>query len=432
MNTTKNPDKKLQRAIGKLGFGAININSVIGAGIFGLPALVAAKAGYFSPWAFLLGGLLVVTIVLSLARAASMFRSTGGIIVYATHAFGPFVGFQAGWLGYLSRVAAMGANTNLLVTYASWFWAPLDENPWRPIALTILIGSLTWLNVSGVKNSVTATYIFTVLKLVPLSLLVLFGLGEVDISILMRGAELPEFGKLGDIILLLLYAYVGFEGTVITAGEGKSPRKDLPGALLHTIIFIGLLYFLIQTVTLFNLPELASSEAALADMAFNLFGQVGAAVLIIGAVFSIGGNLFAALLAAPRMTFALARAGTMPHWFSAIHEKHQTPHHSIWFFGFMCLAMALSGSFIWLAIMSTLVRLLSYMVFIAALPILEKTTESYAGQFTIPGGFFIPLLAFVLCSWLITHASMDAWLFMLGFIIAGSGLYWYSKREFRE
>jgi len=391
--------------------------------------VVAAKAGYFSPWAFLLGGLLVITIVLSIARAASMFRTTGGIIVYADHAFGPFVGFQAGWLGYLSRVAAMGANTNLLVTYASWFWAPLDTNPWRAIALTLLIGSLTWLNVAGVKNSITATYIFTVLKLIPLSLLILFGMGEVDVSVLMHGAELPEFGKLGDIILVLLYAYVGFEGTVVTAGEGKSPRKDLPGALIQTIIFIGAFYFLIQIATLFTLPDLASSDAALADMAFILFGQVGAAVLIMGALFSIGGNLFASLLSAPRMTFALARSGSMPAWFAAVHSRHRTPHNSIWFYGFMCLMMALSGSFIWLAIMSTLVRLLSYMVCIAALPILEKTTESYEGQFKIPGGFLLPAVAFGLCVWLLAQASLDAWLTLLGFIVAGSVLYWYSKRQ---
>ena len=421
------PENTLQRAIGKLGYGAINVNSVIGAGIFGLPAVVAAQAGYFSPWAFLLGGLLVITIVLSFARAASMFRSTGGIIVYANHAFGPFVGFQTGWLSYLSRVVAMGANTNLLVTYASWFWAPLDDNPWRAIALTILILSMTWLNVAGVKNSVAATYIFTVLKLVPLSLLVLFGMGEIDIGMLMRGAELPEFGKLGDIILVLLYAYVGFEGTVVNAGEGKSPRKDLPAALIHTIIYIGIFYCLIQIVTLFTLPDLANSEAALADMAFILFGQAGAAILILGAVFSIGGNLFSSLLSAPRMTFALAHAGTLPKWFSAVHEKHRTPHNSIWFYGLMCLVMALSGSFIWLAVMSTLVRLLSYMVCIAALPILEKTIEPYEGQFKIPGGLFIPALAFGLCTWLLFQASINAWLTMFGFFAVGSILYWHSR-----
>ena len=428
MNSTTNPEKTLNRAIGKLAFGAININSVIGAGIFGLPAIVAARAGYFSPWAFLIGGVLVFAIVLSFARASSMFRTTGGAIVYATHAFGPFVGFQTGWLAYLARVAAMGANTNLLVTYASWFWAPLDGDPYRGIALAILITSMTWLNVAGVKNSVGITYIFTVLKLLPLSLLILFGMGKIEISTLV-GTGLPELDGFGETILVLLYAYVGFEGTVVNAGEGRSPRKDMPAALISTILIIAAIYFLIQAVSVFVLPDLANSKAALTDVAYALFGLTGAAVLTAGAVFSIAGNLSASLLSAPRMTFALARDGSMPKWFAGVHDSYRTPHNSIWFYGFLCLVMALSGSFIWLAVMSTLVRLLTYMICIAALPRLEKTTESYQGQFTLPGGHVIPAIAFGLCVWLITKADPVAWLYLLGFIVAGSGLYWYSTRR---
>ena len=245
----------------------------------------------------------------------------------------------------------------------------------------------------------------------------------------MVGTEFPGLDGFGETILVLLYAYVGFEGTVVTAGEGKSPRKDLPGALINTIVFIGVFYFLIQAVSIATLPDLATSDAALADVANVLFGTAGAAILIMGAVFSIGGNLSASLLSAPRMTFALARDGSLPKWFAAVHPSHRTPHHSIWFYGFLCLAMALSGSFIWLAIMSTLVRLLTYMVCIAALPKLEKTTESYDGQFTIPGGNLIPALAFGLCIWLITKAAADAWLTLGAFIAAGAVLYWYSTRK---
>ena len=430
MSEANNREDALNRAISKLGYGAININSVIGAGIFGLPAVIAARAGYFSPWAFLIGGLLVFTIVLCFAWASSMFRATGGSIVYASYAFGPFVGFQTGWLSYLARVAAMGANTNLLVTYASWFWSPLDSDPYRAISLTVLIASLTWLNVAGVKNSIGITYIFTVLKLLPLSLLILFGLGNVEFSTLM-GAEFPELSGFGETLLILLYAYVGFEGTTVTAGEGQSPRKDIPGALINTIVFIGVLYFLIQVVSVFTLPGLATSDAALADVANVLFGSVGATVLILGAVFSIGGNLSSSLLSAPRMTYALARDGTMPGWFAAIHPIYRTPHLSIWFYGVLCLAMALSGSFIWLAVMSTLVRLLAYMVCIAALPKLKRTIDSFEGQFAIPGGMLIPALAFGLCIWLTTKASAEAWLTLLGFVAAGSAIYWYSTRSRR-
>ena len=144
---------ELKRDIGRLGFAAININGVIGAGIFGLPAIAAARAGDFSPWLILICGVLILTVVLAFARAASLVRETGGMIVYASHAFGPFVGFQTGWLGLASRMTAMGANTNLLVTYASWFWDPLDQGPWRVLALTLLIGGMTWVNARGVRSS---------------------------------------------------------------------------------------------------------------------------------------------------------------------------------------------------------------------------------------------------------------------------------------
>lgn len=420
-----NREPTLNRVIGRLGFGAININSVIGAGIFGLPAVAAAQAGDFSPWLFLLAGVMVFSVVLSFARAASMFRSTGGAIVYASHAFGPFVGFQTGWLSYCSRAASMGANTNLLVTYASWFWAPLDGQPYRAISLVLLISGITWLNVAGVRNSMAAVYLFTVLKLLPLSLLILVGLGSVDAPALF-GAQAPEPGSLGETLLVLMYAYVGFEGTVVTAGEGRSPRRDMPAALINTIVAIGVIYFLVQMVSVAVLPTLADSRTALADVAAVLLGGWGAALLTLGAVFSISGNLSSSLLSAPRMTYALARDGNMPRWFGRVHPRFRTPANSVFFYGLLSLGLALSGTFIWLAAMSTLVRLLTYMVCIAALPRLERTAEAFDRQFTLPGGLLIPGVAMMLCLWLIAQASTQSWLTTIAFFALGSALYWRS------
>ena len=175
-----------------------------------------------------------------------------------------------------------------------------------------------------IRNSVGVTYFFTVLKLLPLSLLILFGLGKIEPGTLFR-ADLPELSGFGETILILMYAYVGFEGTVVTAGEGKNPRRDMPAALINTILAIAAIYFLIQTVAIFVLPDLASSNAALADVAFALFGNIGAAVLIMGAVFSIAGNLSASLLSAPRMTYALARDGSLPRWFAGVHDNYSPP-----------------------------------------------------------------------------------------------------------
>lgn len=418
----------LRRDISRLGFAAMALNGIIGAGIFGLPAIAAARAGAFSPWMFIICGVLTLTIVLAFARASSLVRDTGGPIVYASNAFGPFVGFQTGWLSYLSRVTSMAANSNLLVTYLAWFWAPFDSQPGRSIALAVIIGSITWLNVVGVRNSISLIYAFSVAKLLPLSLLVLFGLGKLDPAALF-GAELPELGEMGSTILVLLYAFVGFEGAVVNAGEGRNPRRDLPRALIQTTATIALFYFMIQWVSYATLPGLENSEAALSDVAVVLFGTLGAAILTLGAVFSIGGNLMTSVLSAPRMTWVLALDGSLPRWFAAVHERHQTPHHSILFYGGFSLILALSGTFIWLAVMSTLVRLLAYMVSIAALPRLEKQTDAPERAFKLPGGMLIPGMALVLCLWLMLQAPLSAWLTLIGFAAAGTVIYVVMRRS---
>jgi amino acid transporter len=422
---------RLKKDIGRLGFGMLNLNSIIGAGIFGLPAVAAAQAGDFSPWMFAICGVLTMTLVLSFARASSLVTATGGIIVYASRAFGPFIGFQTGWLSWLSRVAAMGANTNLLVTYCAWFWAPLDDEPWRSITLVAVIGALTWLNMVGLRKGMATLYVLTLLKLLPLSLLILLGLGHVDAGDLF-GATFPGIDGLGGTILVLLYAYVGFEGTTVNAGEGRDPRRDLPRALIQTVVIIGVIYFLVQVVCDALLPDLAATQTPLADAAAVLFGATGATVMTLGAVFSIGGNLSGSILSAPRMTWALARDGSLPAWLAAVHERWQTPHRSILLYGVLCTVLALSGGFIWLAMMATLIRLIAYLLCIAALPKLAaraRAEGSDEAAFDLPGGMVIPAVAFILCLWLITQAPPKAWLVTAGFAVMGSLLYYWSRRK---
>jgi amino acid transporter len=423
-------EEALKREIGRLGYSAITLNGVIGAGIFGLPAIAAARTGAFSPWMFPLCGALILTVVLSFARASSFFRNTGGPIVYASHAFGPFIGFQTGWILYLSRVAAMAANTNLLVTYAGWHWPILNSGWARALGIIAVLVGLTALNAIGVRRGTITVYVLTLLKMLPLFLLVLLGLPHLG-SELLISAELPSPGILGETILILLYAFVGFEGAVVPAGEGRNPRRDIPRALTSTVVMIALLYFLIQAVSYAVTPGLANSETPLADAAQILMGTTGAALLTLGAVFSISGNISASVLSAPRMTYALARDGFMPAWFSRVSPRFHTPSNSVLFYGAMSLVLALSGTFIWLAVMSTLVRLLAYGLCIASLPRLEKVVGEHEGQYRLPGGWLIPVIALLLCLWLITQASMTAWLTVLVFIALGSALYassYWSKR----
>jgi len=420
----------LDRDISRLGFAAIALNGVIGAGIFALPAVAAQRSGHFSPWLFLFCAVLIMTVVLSFSRAASFISDTGGSIQYAGKAFGPFVGFQTGWLTYIGRLAALAANTKLMVIYAGWFWEPLKSGLVHQAAVTLMFVLLTVSNIVGIRRSMLVVYLFTALKLGPLLLLILLGLPHVRPDFLVH-SSIPEFKNFGETVLILLYAFVGFESAVVPAGEARDPRRDIPHALTMTVLIITALYFLIQWIAISVLPGLGDSKTPLADVAALLVGPAGAALLTFGAVFSIGGNCSASMLSAPRMTYALAHMGAMPDWFGRVHQRFHTPANSIVFYGVVALALALSGSFVWLAVVSTVARLLSYILSVAALPLLERKLEADADLFQLRGGLLVPALAFLLCLWLVTFAAASAWLTTAAFFVLGTAFYLLAMRRKR-
>jgi amino acid transporter len=427
MSENNIPQKGLRKEISQLGFGAIALNGTIGAGIFALPAIAIELAGLFSPWIYVLCGLLIMLIVFVFARAASYFSDTGGPVTYAGRAFGPFAGFQAGWLLTLSRAAAFAANAHLMITYAGWLWPPLLDGAWHTAAVLAICVLLAIINVIGIRQSMMAIFALTVLKLLPLTLLVLLGIGQFDPGIF-TDADVPPLNSLGETMLVVLYAFVGFESAVIPAGEARDARRDIPLALVRTVLAITAFYFLIQVVTVSVAPEVADSKTPLADVALVLMGTAGAGLLTLGAVFSIGGNLTASMLSAPRMVYAMAHIGSMPPWFGAVHSRYHTPANAIGFYAVFSIVLALSGGFVWLAAMSTVVRLLVYVMCIATLPRLHRLIGEYEGQFRLWGGMAVPVLALVLSLWLMTHASMKSWLVTAGFMAVGTLLYLFAAR----
>jgi len=422
MNGNPAAEPGLRKEISHLGYGAISLNSVVGAGIFALPAVAASAAGLFSPWLFVFCGLLIMTVVLSLARAASFFSQTGGPLAYTGHAFGAFAGFQVGWLFTLARVAALSANTNLLVTYLGWFWSPLTGGVARQVVIAGIILLLTVVNVVGVRQGMLVVFVLSALKLLPLGLLVLTGIGHANPDIFLA-AGLPPFGGFGETLLVLLYAFVGFESTVVPAGEGRNPRRDIPRALVQSVFAVSVLYVLIQVVVISVDPGIGSSSRPLIDVAEILMGPAGAMMMAAGAVFSITGNLSSMMVSAPRMLYAMGHSRVLPPWFGRVHSRFGTPVNAVLFMSVLGLALALSGSFIWLAAMSTVVRLLVYAVSIAALPRLNRSTDDTDGRFELPGGYAIPLLALLLIGWLVTQAPAQSWIVAGIFMALGSVFY---------
>jgi len=421
-------DDGLRKEISQLGFGAIALNGTIGAGIFALPAIAIERAGLFSPWIYVGCGLLISAIVLVFARVASYFHNTGGPVVYATEAFGPFIGFQTGWLLTLSRAAAFAANAHLMVTYAGWFWSPLTDGAWHMAAVTLVYLVLTAFNVVGIRQGMLAIFALTVLKLLPLVLLVFLGISQTNPDIF-TSAKIPRLDSLGETTLIIFYAFVGFESAVVPAGEARNARRDIPLALVRTILGITVFYFLIQIVTLSVAPDAAGSKAPLADVAGMLMGTAGAAILTLGAVFSISGNCMASMLSAPRMVYAMGRMGSLPAWLGVVHPQFQTPANSIILYSLFSFGLAMSGGFVWLAAMSTVVRLMVYVLCIATLPVLDRKLGQYDGQFRLKGGMTIPLVALMVSIWLMTHASLKSWTATGIFMLIGGVMFLVSRHR---
>ncbi len=426
----QDPGGQLIRDIGFFGASLLVLNGMIGAGIFALPATIAANAGVLSPWLFLGVGLLFITVVLTFAELASYFRESGGPVLYTTYAFGPLAGFNTGWILFVSRMTAFAANTNVMVIYLGSLVPWVSQGAGRALLIVLVCGSLTLANVLGVRDGARTVAGFTLLKLTPLVVMIILGLQYVGADTLLP-ADLPTIDDLGGTILLLIYAFVGFEQAVITAGETKNPRRNLPRALVLTILATGLLYFLITLVYVSVLPGGGGEGQTLVDVGRVLAGPAGALAITLAAVFSIGGNLAAAALTVPRLTFALARESLLPRWFGRVHRKYATPHNSILLLGGLATLLALTGSFVYLAVASTLARLIAYMLCIAALPVIRERAdaEARANAFRLRGGYAIPLIAMGLCLWIAAQSKPEAWMLIGALLMAGLVLFLLERRR---
>ncbi|MDG1707149.1 MAG: APC family permease, partial [Emcibacteraceae bacterium] len=301
MSTESNGEQneaKLKRDIGLFATGFLVLNGVIGAGIFGLPGKLVEQAGVFGPWLIIIFGVFIITVALTFASIASYFNNTGGPVAYANRAYGPLIGFQTGWLLYIGRVTAIAANINVLFDYAAYLWDGMSGELMRGISFFIIIGGLTLINVMGVKKTMQALNVMTVVKILPVVLLILLAVPHITPAGIWP-SELPSYGQVDGLVLLVLYAFVGFEGALVTAGETKNPKKNIPRALMVGIFVITAIYFAIS-ITYANVVTTGNSDTPLIDMAEILLGPVGGIMIIIAAIFSILGNATTIVVAGPR------------------------------------------------------------------------------------------------------------------------------------
>lgn len=397
------------------------INDVVGSGIYLLPAAAAALLGGASVWAIVLAGIAASLLVLCFAEASSYFDQPGGAYLYTREAFGRFVGFEVGWMTWLSRVAAMASFADGLVQATTYFW-PAAEGHWERAAIICgLILPLAGINVRGVSAGARTAVVLVIAKMVPLAFFIAAGIWFLDGSHLVI-LEAPRGGALGQAALLLLFAYGGFENTPVAAGEYHNPRRNVPFALLTMILVVTLLYGAVQVVALGTLPGLAGSASPLADAAERFAGHSGAWLLTLGAMLSIIGIAGNTMLSGPRYLLALASDGYGPRWLAHVHPEYRTPAPAIVVQAVIALTLAMSGSFAQLASLSVIARVATYIGTAAAVPILRRRMAGPASV-RLPLGPAIPLAALLVAAALLGSATRANLLSALGALAAGGVIY---------
>ena len=412
---------RLERRIGLAGATLLSFNGVLGGAIFALPAILAADFGSFSPWLFPLVAFVSLVIIIPFARSAGAFPESGGPAAYGA-VFGRFVGFELGWVYYIARTAAFAANANVLTAYVARWWTGADQGVGRAILMLSVCAILAAVNIAGVKKALALLGGLTLLKALPL-------LGAALAALALTfpwppPGPMPALTELEAGALLVFYAFVGFENVVVPAGETKRPSKNLPRAIFVTIGLTTLLYFLVQLAFVSALPGGTSDDKApLIDLGTWLAGPAGAMILTLAAIASLSGNLHGIMTSTSRVTSALAERGDLPRWFARVHPSFVTPHNSIAFLAVFAAALALIGTYVWLAVISILARLIIYAVTIAALP---RAPE----RGTVPGWLYaLGVAGIALCIWASLQVDWDAWRTLGLLALAGAILYAIASRS---
>ena len=430
MQESGSPPRQLVRAIGRWSMVALAINSILGSGIFGLPAPVAGLLGRASPWAVLLAGLGMGVIIACYAEVASQFSETGGTYLYLRRAFGRLVGVQVGWMTLLSRLTACAAAVNLLVVYLGEFW-PAAAHPLPRLAvITAFIAALAAVNYRGVTGGTLMSNISVVGKLLALGVVCAAGVAWLAMHAPVAAQPVTmSTDRWLKAMLLLLFAYGGYEAALNPMGEARNPRGDVAFALFVALAVLTALYATLQWIVVSVLADPAHSERPLADAAGVMMGPFGAHFVALGALLSIYGYISANLLTAPRGAFALAERGDFPAVLGAVHPRWYTPHVAIAVFAVLLWAFSQFASFSWNVTLSAVARVFYYGGVCAAVPVLRRM-QPQAAAFRLPGGIALPALGVGLCVLLLSQVDFSKSVILLATIAVGL-LNWALVRDRR-
>jgi len=353
-------------------------------------------------------------------------------------------------------VTSHSSVVNGLTLALAFYWPSLAAGLPRAATITALTVVLTWINVRGIRQSSWFVNLLTIGKLLPLAIFIIGGIWFIDPS---RFAAMPPVSQeqISAAAILLIFAYGGYEVTGVLAGEAANPRKDVPFAFVACLIVVSVVMSLTSLVATGVLADVAATRTPLADGAAIFLGAAGAAMISIGSVVSMTGNNMGQLLNGSRTIFALAENGDLPRWFGRVHTEYRTPSNAILFGAGVALVLALTGSFVTLAAVSAIARLVMYLAVCMSTLVLRKRDREIAAQvgahvparrssgeggsdpmqtvappqFTVPFGPVIPVVASIVALGILAGATPAQLRAGVAALIAGAVLFFLAPRSKR-
>ena len=399
MDATKLTAQEQEQEKAKFSFSGATlygINAVIGSGIFLLPQKIYKVLGPASLAVMLGTALLVILLSVCLAETAGYFNKNGGAFQYSKAAFGDFVGFNVGFLGWAVTIIAWSA---MAAGFARLFVITFKSfAPYELLLSVSLIILLSLMNISGIKTSKMFTLTATVAKLIPIvafSLCAIFFIkGGIDkgnfTPFLQLEPGVDIMKAISSTAIYIFYGFIGFETMSIVAGEMRNPEKNVPRAILGSISIVSVLYMLIIAGTIAMLgSRILQTDASVQDAFVEMIGPVGAWIVSIGAI--AGLNIGESIMV-PRYGAAIANEGLLPKKIAETNSKN-APIVAIIISGILAIALLFSGKFEELAALSVVFRFFQYIPTALAVLVLRKKYPDKKVVFRVPFGPVIPILA---------------------------------------
>jgi APA family basic amino acid/polyamine antiporter len=422
-------ESALVRAIGVRSLTANIVNATVGAGIFVLPAIVSRQLGSAAPVGYLVCAVVIGLIVACFALAGSRVSLSGGPYAYVEVAFGPYVGFLAGVMLWVTDALAVSGIASALADQTGALAPALGTGPGRVLLIATLVGALAAVNVRGVRAGVRLVEVMTVLKLVPLLLFVGVGLVFVRSGNL-AWPGMPPAAAIGETAVLLIFAFVGVEIALAPSGEVRNTARTVPVAVFSALGIVTLLYMAVQFVAQGTAgPALAGFQTApLAEAARPFLGPGGRVLLLVGATVSMSGYMTGSMLSSPRAIFAFARDGLFPAVLARVHRRYRTPHVAVLTHAAIVIVLANSTTFDKIAVAANVVVLSLYLLCcLAAWQLVRRGHADGTPGFTMPGERVIPFIACGLILWVMSHAPVAAFTAEAGVLVVASALFWLRR-----